>query len=71
MKKILVIGGAGYVGSKLVPTLLENNYLVTVFDLLIYGNNLPTKNKNLKVVSGDVRNIAKLKESLKNRKFEI
>ena len=67
MKKILVIGGAGYVGSKLVPTLLENNYLVTVFDLLIYGNNLPSKNKNLKVVSGDVRNISKLKESLKNQ----
>ncbi len=38
MKKIFVIGGAGYVGSKLVSTLLQKDYFVTVFDLMIYGN---------------------------------
>ena len=37
MKKILVTGGAGYVGSMLVPELLKNNYQVVVYDLMIYG----------------------------------
>lgn len=71
MKKIFVIGGAGYVGSKLVSTLLQKDYFVTVFDLMIYGNNLPKKNKNLKIIKGDVRNIEKLKLFLKNHDVVI
>ena len=67
MKKIFVIGGAGYVGCQLVPALLQSNYAVTVFDLMIYGNNLPVNNRNLTVIKGDVRDISKLKESLKNQ----
>ena len=66
MKKIIVIGGAGYVGCELVSKLLKKNYLVTVYDLMIYGNNLP-ENKNLKIIKGDVRDIIKLKESLKHQ----
>ena len=46
-KKILVIGGGGYVGSCLVPLLLENNYFVTVFDLFIYGKDKIQEHKNL------------------------
>ena len=45
MKKILITGGAGYVGSKLVPTLLEKNYKVTVLDLMIYGEDVLPKIK--------------------------
>ena len=37
MKKIFITGGAGYVGSKLVPKLLKLGYEVTVLDLMIYG----------------------------------
>ena len=64
MKKILVIGGGGYVGTVLVNKLLSIGYEVTVYDLFIYGNFLK-KNSNLKIISGDVRDIAKLKKSLK------
>jgi len=62
MKKILITGGAGYVGSKLVPTLLENNYQVTVLDLMIYGEGVLPINKNLKIIKGDIRNIELLKK---------
>jgi len=66
LNKILVIGGAGYVGSSLVPLLLENNYEVTVFDLLIYGNNLPKNNNKFNLVKGDIRDIALLKRFIIN-----
>ena len=35
--KVLVVGGAGYVGSRLVPLLLAQGYMVNVLDLYIYG----------------------------------
>ena len=57
MKKILITGGAGYVGSKLVPALIELDYQVTVFDLMIYGEDVLSKHKNLKIIKGDIRNI--------------
>jgi nucleoside-diphosphate-sugar epimerase len=67
MKKIIVIGGAGYVGCQLVPELIKKEFEVTVFDLMIYGNNLPTNNKKLNIVQGDVRDIKKLRQCLKNQ----
>lgn len=49
--KILVAGGAGYVGSLLVPSLLEHGYEVDVIDLLWFGNYLP---KEVKVIKKDL-----------------
>lgn len=40
---ILIAGGAGYVGSVLVPKLLERGYNVDVVDLLWFGNHLPSE----------------------------
>ena len=65
MKKILVIGGGGYVGTNLVDQLLKKNYLVTVYDLFIYGNHL-INSKNLNVINGDIRNLNNLKKIIKN-----
>jgi nucleoside-diphosphate-sugar epimerase len=39
--KILIAGGAGYVGSFLIPALLERGYDVSVIDLMWFGNHVP------------------------------
>ena len=45
--KILIAGGAGYIGSALVPKLLERGYTIDVIDLLWFGNHLPDDAKIL------------------------
>jgi nucleoside-diphosphate-sugar epimerase len=61
MKKILITGGSGYVGSVLTPHLLAKGYKVTVFDLMIYGDNVIKSHENLTVIKGDIRNLDLLK----------
>ncbi len=51
---VLVTGGAGYVGSNLVPKLLAAGHRVTVLDLCIYGDVLPP-HPDLRIVNGDLR----------------
>ena len=64
MKKIFITGGAGYVGSKLVPTLLKLNYEVTVLDLMIYGEDVLENHPQLKKIKGDIRNQELLKKNI-------
>ncbi len=65
IKNILVTGGAGYVGSVLVPKLLSRGFNVRVIDLMIYGETLPN-HPNLKIFKGDIRDKILLKKSLEN-----
>ena len=63
--RVFVTGGAGYVGSVLVPRLLDHGYKVTVFDICYYGDDfLPKGNPNLTVVRGDIRDAPKLAASV-------
>jgi nucleoside-diphosphate-sugar epimerase len=49
--KILIAGGAGYIGSALIPRLQERGYVVDVIDLLWFGNHLPP---DVKVMKKDI-----------------
>ena len=62
--KVLVTGGAGYVGAMLVPALLERGYYVTVIDLMIYGEGALPEHSNLRVVSGDIRDVKLLEQEI-------
>ena len=62
--KILVTGGAGYVGSKLVPKLLKKGHHVKVLDLMIYGEDVLDDHPNLEKIKGDIRNQELLKKVL-------
>jgi nucleoside-diphosphate-sugar epimerase len=53
---ILVTGGCGYVGSVLTPKLLDQGHIVTVYDIMWFGNFLK-EHKNLKIIQGDIRNV--------------
>lgn len=64
---VLLIGGAGYVGSVLTPKLLEAGHRVTVFDLFIYGEDVLDRvkdNPNLEIVKGDLRNLAAIRKAM-------
>lgn len=65
--KIFVTGGAGYVGSVLVPKLLAADYQVIVFDLFIYGEHVLNgcrASENLRTIKGDIRNQNLLKKAI-------
>ena len=69
MKKILLIGGAGYIGTTLLPLLLKENYEVTVFDNLMYGGDqlLPYfREPNFTFIKGDITKPEELEPIIKN-----
>ena len=69
MKKILITGGAGYIGSKLATKLIRYNYEVTIIDSLKFSSksiNHLFKNKNFHFVKLDLLDIKKIKNLFKN-----
>ena len=73
--KILLIGGAGYIGSILAKRLLKQNYQVTIFDKFIYQSQQEIRKKiksnNLKLVKGDSRRIDEVFEVIKKNNVVV
>src|SRR3989338_6218603 len=63
-RNVFITGGAGYVGSALVPSLLEKGYNVVVYDLYIYGDVLEP-HARLTEIKGDIRDRENLIKSSK------
>lgn len=72
--KILVTGGAGYIGTTLLPLLLERGYDVTVFDTLLFGG-LPLipffRNPQFHFIKGDVRDKEALRSVVEGKDIVI
>lgn len=69
---VVVIGGAGYCGSRLVPQLLTAGYRVTVYDIMYFGDHfLPQSDPRLSVVQGDIRDVPRLAKAFKGRDAAI
>ena len=74
MKKILITGGAGYIGSMLCTKLINFGYQVTVIDLLKYNKSSLNHlyfYKNFKLIVGDIRNKKLMKKLIKKNDFII
>jgi len=71
---VLVTGGAGYVGSLLIPHLLQKNYGVVVLDNLMYRQHALFPffiNKNFKFIKGDICDEATVRQALKEVDFIV
>src|SRR6201996_9111421 len=70
---VMVTGGAGYVGSVLIPKLLAAGHKVTVLDLFMYGPVFDAikNNPNLRLVKGDIRDEAAVNEALRGNNAVI
>lgn len=69
IRRVLVIGGAGYVGSALLRRLLARGYAVRVLDLLLYGERAMTElrsHPHFDFVQGDFRNIETVVRSMQD-----
>ena len=74
MKKILITGGAGYIGSMLCTKLVESGYQVTVVDLLKYDKSSLNHlyfYKNFKLIIEDIRNESLIKKLVKKHDYII
>lgn len=63
--RICVPGGAGYVGSRLVPELLKKGHEVAVLDLFLYGDPF-SKQQGLNLIKGDIRDPKAVEKALNN-----
>ena len=74
MSKVFITGGAGYIGTALIPKLLSEGHQVTVFDMLLHGGNqlVPFfRNRNFNFIRGDIRNFESLKKAVEGHDIVI
>lgn len=66
MSSYLITGGAGFIGSHLCDVLLDRDDRVVVLDNFLSGKrqNLPTAHPNIRVLNGDIREIAKFRSEI-------
>ncbi|MBS3905146.1 MAG: SDR family oxidoreductase [Simkania sp.] len=65
MKKILITGGAGYVGTVLTNQLLKRGFAVIVYDAMYYGCKLKPQ-PSLEIIEGDIRDIEKFENAVRS-----
>lgn len=68
-ERVLVVGGAGYLGSALVPMLLDRGYKVRVLDSLLFGKaslQAVEKHPNFELIPGDIRDIRAVVETMRS-----
>ena len=83
MKRILLTGGTGYIGSHTCIELLKNNYKITILDSLINSkyetyeriikileNQLPCVKNNVELRVGDIRNLEFLEKLFSSKKSD-
>jgi len=74
MKKVLITGGAGYIGSKLATRLVRLNYKVTVIDLLKFTSNSLNHlfaYNNFNFINGSVTDNRLMKKLIKENEYII
>lgn len=73
-KNVLIIGGAGYIGSELTESLIKEKFNITIYDNFLYGSKSLDKfkkNKRINIIKGDTRDIHKLYIAIKESNIVI
>ena len=69
IKNILVTGGAGYIGSHIVETLIKKNLNIYILDNLITGSKKLIDKKSI-FIEGDIGNTKKVNEIIRSNKID-
>ncbi|MEO9277737.1 MAG: GDP-mannose 4,6-dehydratase [Nitrososphaera sp.] len=69
LKKVIVTGGAGFIGSHLVRLLSSKGYNVIVYDNFSNGSGRKNLPKNVRIIKGDILDFSKMKSYFKNSKM--